>query len=62
MQLQVKKRELTDSDFLELIQARENSFYRIAYGYVQNQEDAKDIVQEAVCKAYIGKKRLRDPE
>lgn len=62
MQLQVKKRELTDSDFLELIQARENSFCRIAYGYVQNQEDAKDIVQEAVCKAYIGKKRLRDPE
>lgn len=62
MQLQARKKELTDSDFLELVQAKENSIYRVAYGYVQNHEDAKDIVQDAVCKAYIGKKRLRDPD
>ena len=62
MQLQTRKNELTDSGFLELIQAKENSIYRIAYGYVQNSEDAKDIVQDAVCKAYLGKKRLRDIE
>ena len=61
MQLQAGKRELTDADFLALIQARERSIYRVAYGYVQNPEDAKDIVQEAVCKAYVGKKRLKDP-
>lgn len=62
MQLQIRKKELTDSDFLELVQAKEKSIYRVAYGYVQNSEDAKDIVQEAVCKAYVGKKRLKDPE
>ena len=45
MQLRIRKTELTDADFLELIQARETSFYRVAYGYVQNAEDAKDIVQ-----------------
>ena len=61
MQLQAGKRELTDADFLALIQARERSIYRVAYGYVQNPEDTKDIVQEAVCKAYVGKKRLKDP-
>ena len=48
MQLQARKKELTDSDFLELVQAKENSIYRVAYGYVQNHEDAKDIVQDAI--------------
>ena len=62
MQLQTRKNELTDSDFLELIQAKETSIYRIAYGYVQNHEDAKDIVQDAVCKAYAEKNRLRDAD
>ena len=62
MQLRIRKTELTDADFLELIQARETSFYRVAYGYVQNAEDAKDIVQEAVCRAYVGKNHLKDPE
>ena len=62
MQLQRTKNEMTDSAFLELIQAKETSIYRVAYGYVQNHEDAKDIVQEMVCKAYVGKKRLRDPD
>lgn len=62
MQLRTRKRELTDADFLALIQAREGSIYRVAYGYVQNPEDAKDIVQEAVCKAYVAKGRLKDPE
>ncbi len=62
MQLQAGKKGLTDPEFLELIQAKEASIYRIAYGYVQNREDAKDIVQDAVCKAYIGKDRLKDVE
>lgn len=62
MQLQAGKIELTDSDFLKLIQAKEGSIYRVAYGYVQNAEDAKDIVQDAVCKAYVGKQHLKDTE
>lgn len=62
MQLRMRKTELTDAGFLERIQAREGSIYRVAYGYVQNPEDAKDIVQEAVCKAYVAKSRLKDPE
>ena len=62
MQLRMRKTELTDAGFLERIQAREGSIYRVAYGYVQNPEDAKDVVQEAVCKAYVAKSRLKDPE
>ena len=62
MQLRMRKTELTDAGFLERIQAREGSIYRVAYGYVQNPEDAKDVVQEAVCKAYVAKSHLKDPE
>lgn len=29
----------------------QNKFYRLAFSYVQNQEDALDAVQNAVCKA-----------
>ena len=58
MQLQMD-RELTDEAFLRLIEAKSDSFYRVAYGYVHNVEDAKDIVQDAVCKAYVGKARLK---
>lgn len=62
MQLQKEKKRLSDSEFLALIQERESSFYRVAYGYVRNREDAKDIVQEAVCKAYVAKDRLKEPD
>ncbi len=29
----------------------QEKFYRLAYSYVRNQEDALDVVQSAVCKA-----------
>ena len=29
----------------------QEKFYRLAYSYVQNQEDALDVVQNAVCRA-----------
>ena len=29
----------------------QNQFYRLAYSYVRNREDALDVVQNAVCKA-----------
>ena len=29
----------------------QEKFYRLAFSYVQNQEDALDVVQNAVCRA-----------
>ena len=29
----------------------QNRFYRLAYSYVKNQEDALDVVQNAICIA-----------
>lgn len=36
-------------------------FYRLAYSYVQNREDALDVVQESACKAIRDCDRLKDP-
>lgn len=62
MQLQKETTTLSDEDFLRLIEEKGDSFYRVAYGYVRNAEDAKDIVQEAVCKAYVAKGKLKERE
>lgn len=62
MQLQKETTTLSDADFLRLIEEKGDSFYRVAYGYVRNAEDAKDIVQEAVCKAYVAKGKLKERE
>ncbi|RDY27258.1 RNA polymerase subunit sigma-70 [Romboutsia weinsteinii] len=37
-----------------------DSFYRIAYTYVKNQDDALDIVQESICKGLDKIKSLKD--
>lgn len=38
----------------------QNKFYRVAYSYARNQEDALDIVQNAVCKALESYKNIRN--
>lgn len=44
------KRELYDK-LVSYIIENQNKFYRLAYSYVKNQDDALDVVQNAVCKA-----------
>jgi RNA polymerase sigma-70 factor (ECF subfamily) len=39
--------------FIELIEQQKEKLYKIAYAYVKNEQDALDIVQETVYKAYI---------
>lgn len=36
---------------VDYIIENQNRFYRLAYSYVENQEDALDVVQNSVCKA-----------
>lgn len=40
----------------------QNQFYRVAYSYARNQEDALDIVQNAVCKALESCKNIRNAD
>lgn len=39
----------------------QNKFYRLAYSYVQNQESALDVVQNAICRGLEGCYRLKNP-
>jgi RNA polymerase sigma-70 factor (ECF subfamily) len=36
--------------------------YRIAYSYVKNADDAMDIIQEAIIKAYTSLNTLKNPD
>lgn len=38
------------------------SCYRLAYSYVKNAEDALDVIQESVCKAFLTLETLKSPE
>lgn len=40
---------------------RQARSYRLAYSYLQNQEDALDAVQTAACRALERREALRDP-
>ena len=36
-------------------------YYRLAYTYVKNQQDALDIVQDSICKALTSGNKLKNP-
>lgn len=48
--------------FETLVQNESEKLYRTAFLYVRNKEDALDVVQEAVCKAYTSIANLKNPE
>jgi RNA polymerase sigma-70 factor, ECF subfamily len=57
----VKKAKRGDEKaFQELIHLEKNKLYRMAYMYVKNENDALDIVQDAIYKAFISIKSLKN--
>ena len=56
-----KARKGDDAAFEQLIGLYQDQLYRTAYLYVQNKEDALDIVQETVYKAYLSLEQLQKP-
>lgn len=61
-----KRREMVDlkqtlyDRLVAYIIENQDKFYRLAFSYVRNQEDALDVVQNAVCKALENYESLRD--
>ena len=47
---------------IELIEQNQERFYRVAYTYVKNREDALDIVHNAIVNALKSYATLRSPE
>ena len=60
MQLLTSHHPISDQEFADLVERRKTSFYRVAIGYMRNQEEALEVVQEAIYKAYLGRGHLRD--
>ncbi len=46
--------------FMKMLSNNKDSFYRIAYSYVKNEQDALDVVQESVCKGYVALKKIKE--
>ena len=55
------KRDLYDRIVAYIVE-NQNKFYRLAFRYVQNQEDALDAVQNSVCKALEHYSQIRNEE
>ncbi|MFD0586521.1 sigma-70 family RNA polymerase sigma factor [Paenibacillus sp. GCM10027627] len=49
------------ASFSTLIEHGRDRLYRIAFTYVRNENDALDIVQEAVYRAFISVHKVREP-
>ena len=54
-----KKHEALLTDYFG---REQESFYRLAYSYLKNREEALDAVQTAVCRAWERQDHLREPE
>ena len=50
------------SEYARLVQQRQARLYRMAFCYVKNQQDALDIVSEAVCRGLTHLGQLKDRE
>lgn len=44
------------------VAANKERYYRLAYSYVKNSDDALDIVQESICKALSSINSLKEPD
>lgn len=57
-----KAKKGNDEAFEHLISSVRHKLYRTAYSYVKNEQDALDIYQETIYKAYTSIKMLKKPE
>ncbi|KAA6474444.1 sigma-70 family RNA polymerase sigma factor [Bacillus swezeyi] len=56
------KTQTAKASLVDCITDRKEDFYRLAYSYVKNQEDALDIVQESIKKALASVDSVRNPD
>src|SRR6266508_3888298 len=48
--------------FKMIIRVHSRTLFAIAYGLLQNREEAEDVVQDSLVKAWKTRWRVRDPE
>lgn len=52
--------EILYDELIQYIAENQNRFYRLAFSYTKNQEDALDAVQNAVCKALESYRKIKN--
>ena len=57
--LKIRGRVL-DKSFEETVIKNQEAYYRLAFSYVKNEYDAKDILQESILKAYSNISKLKE--
>lgn len=58
-----EKKDKTKADLIEeILLEKYNQYYRLAYSYVHNEDDASDIVQNGAYKALKSIHTLKQPE
>ncbi|MBU9711893.1 sigma factor [Evansella tamaricis] len=50
------------SSFEELVEADQERLYKIAYAYVKNEQDALDVLQDAIVKGFKSFHKLNDSQ
>ncbi len=62
MKLLSSNKKNKEAKVKDYIVNNQESFYKIAYSYVKNEDDALDIVHDAICKALYKIDSLKDIE
>lgn len=60
MKLLSSNKKIKEKKLKDYIVNNQESFYKIAYSYVKNQDDALDIVHDSICKALSKLDSLKD--
>lgn len=55
-------KQILYENLIQYILENQDRFYRVAYSYTRNQEDALDVVQSAVCKALESYESINNTE
>lgn len=51
---------LFEKEFISMLKENKNEFYKLAFSYVKNEQDALDVVSEATYKALGSLDKLKD--
>ncbi|MCH5268801.1 MAG: sigma-70 family RNA polymerase sigma factor [Lachnospiraceae bacterium] len=58
----MKRIEISEEYFEEVIKAEEKFLFRLSYNIVHNIQDAEDAVSESVLKAWEKRSKVREPD
>ena len=58
----MQKHQDQEALLVSYIKDNQDKFYRLAYSYVKNQEDALDVIQDAIIRAMEKIHTLKNPE